>query len=173
LFFFSFFWAVLEFELNLVFTRQVLYHLNHTSSPQISFFFFFLMMVLGSKLSASYLLGRCSTALATPLPLFAVVVLGVGSCFLSRLAWTAVLVYVSCHSWDDRCVPPHPAFFFWDESLRSFFAQAVLEPQSFQSQPSHVAGSTDGSSWLLTGSHTFAQEQPRIMNPLLPPCSRD
>jgi hypothetical protein len=39
------------------------------------------------------------------------------------------------YSWDDKCVPPCPAFYGLRCSLSHFFAQADLEPQSFQSLP--------------------------------------
>jgi hypothetical protein len=78
-----------------------------------SFFFFF--VVLGFELGASHLLGRCSTAWASLPTLFAMVNLEMGSHFLPRLAWTVVLLFwASCHSWDDRRLPPHPALFCWD-----------------------------------------------------------
>jgi hypothetical protein len=42
--------------------------------------------------------------------LFALVILEIGSCFLPEQAWTMILLlYTSCHSWDDRCVSLYPA----------------------------------------------------------------
>jgi hypothetical protein len=29
-------------------------------------------------------------------------------------------------SWDDRCVPPHPAFYWWNEFLLTFLPGLVL-----------------------------------------------
>jgi hypothetical protein len=43
------------------------------------------------------------------------------SCFFPRLAWTLILLfYTSCHSWDDRCMPPHPTFFHRDGVSQTF-----------------------------------------------------
>jgi hypothetical protein len=46
-----------------------------------------------------------------PPALFAVVILGIESCFLPRLTWTSILLFYASHPiWDDRHVPPHPGF---------------------------------------------------------------
>jgi hypothetical protein len=49
--------------------------------------------VVGFKLRALCLLGRHSTAWATPLALFALIILEIGSCFLPRAAWTMILLF--------------------------------------------------------------------------------
>jgi hypothetical protein len=56
-----------------------------------------------------------------PPALFALVVLEIGSYFLSRPAWTAILLFYSflC-SWDDVCTIT-PSFFYWDRVSRTFF----------------------------------------------------
>jgi hypothetical protein len=75
--------------------------------------------VLGFELSASCLLGRCSTAWAIPSALFALVCLETGSYFLPRQAWTLILLFYTSHcSWDDRHTPPSCYWLRWD--LRNF-----------------------------------------------------
>jgi hypothetical protein len=39
---------------------------------------------------------------------------------LPRLAWAAILFYASCCSWDDRHVPPCPAFFAVEMEVSQF-----------------------------------------------------
>jgi hypothetical protein len=57
-----------------------------------------------------------------------VVILEIGSHFLSRLAWTVTLLfYTSLHIWDGECAPPHQAFFCLDGDITSFSAQDVHE----------------------------------------------
>jgi hypothetical protein len=71
-----------------------------------------ILATLGFELRALCLLGRCSTVRATPTSLFALVILEIVFCFLPRLAWTSIfLSYASHCSWDDKHVPPGPAFF--------------------------------------------------------------
>jgi hypothetical protein len=62
---------------------------------------------LGFELRASLLQSRHPATWATPLALFALVILEMGSHeLLSRLVWNISLVfYGSSHSWDDRCTP--------------------------------------------------------------------
>jgi hypothetical protein len=69
-------------------------------------------VILGFDLMASCLLGRHSITWAFPVALVALVILEIGSFFLSKPAWTYILFYTSHHHWDDRCMPPSSAFFF-------------------------------------------------------------
>jgi hypothetical protein len=59
---------------------------------------------------------------AMPSALFALVILETGSCFLPGTVWTTVFRYhASCHSQDDRYIPPWPASFNWTRMLQFFF----------------------------------------------------
>jgi hypothetical protein len=67
---------------------------------------FVLLVVLGFGLRASCLLGRHSTSICSGY-------FTGGSYFLPRLSWISVLLfYTPYHSWDDRCMLPHPVFSF-------------------------------------------------------------
>jgi hypothetical protein len=56
-------------------------------------------VVLKFEHRASFLLGRCSTAWATPPAYFALIILETGSHFWPRPAWTVILLFdTSCHS---------------------------------------------------------------------------
>jgi hypothetical protein len=60
------------------------------------------------------------------LAIFAVLILEIGSHFLPRLSWTAVLLcYISHCSWDDRCMSPCPPFFCWDGVQTFFFVWLI------------------------------------------------
>jgi hypothetical protein len=39
-------------------------------------------------------------------------------------------ILVFCHSWDDRCVPPFPAFVHWDAVSQTFLPGTVILPIS-------------------------------------------
>jgi hypothetical protein len=90
-------------------------HRNVSKSSEtrsdLVFFFFLLWAVL--ELNLGFALARQAFYHLRHTPaLFTVVILEIGSCFLPRLAKTVILLfYTSSHSWDDRHVPPHPAFF--------------------------------------------------------------
>jgi hypothetical protein len=77
-----------------------------------SLFFFFFLMRLGFKLRASGLLGRCSTAWATPPVHFALVLLEMGPLWtLLGLAWHFNPPDLSLpSSWNYRPEPWHPVF---------------------------------------------------------------
>jgi hypothetical protein len=71
----------------------------------------FFLVVVGFEFRASHLLGRHSSAWVMLLSFFVLVIFEIGSHFLPGLAWTTILLfYTSCCTWDDRYVPPHPAF---------------------------------------------------------------
>jgi hypothetical protein len=56
--------------------------------------------MLEFELRASHLLGRRCTAWATPPALFGLIILKIGSHFLSRPAWIMILLcYASQYSW--------------------------------------------------------------------------
>jgi hypothetical protein len=40
--------------------------------------------------------------------LASLVIFEIGSCILPTLVWTLILIYIFCHSWNDRYVPPCP-----------------------------------------------------------------
>jgi hypothetical protein len=63
-------------------------------------FFFLFLIVLGFELRASWLPGRHSTTSAMPPALLVLVILELGSCFLSRLAWNLLLSTLFC-CWTD------------------------------------------------------------------------
>jgi hypothetical protein len=54
-------------------------------------YFFWFLVVLQFELRASHLLGRCSTVWPMPPALSALVILKIGSHFLSKLTWTVIL----------------------------------------------------------------------------------
>jgi hypothetical protein len=71
--------------------------------------------------------------LTTTPALFSLVILETDSPLLLRPGWTSILLfYTSCHHWDDRHIPPCPAFFHW---RWGFTNSSGMEPQPFQSQP--------------------------------------
>jgi hypothetical protein len=38
--------------------------------------------------------------------------------------WSSIfLFYTSCCCWDDRCIPPHSAFFHWDGVSQTFLSR--------------------------------------------------
>jgi hypothetical protein len=53
-------------------------------------------------------------------PFFVLFILVIGSCFLSRLAWTAMLQFYVSHRWDDRCALSCPAFLTEMGSFETF-----------------------------------------------------
>jgi hypothetical protein len=89
--------------------------------------FFFFCSSVGFELRTLSLLGKCSTSWATPLDLFSLVILEIGSHFLPKLAWTLILLFYASHyTWDDRHVPPCPTFFHWDGVLQTFFLPRLV-----------------------------------------------
>jgi hypothetical protein len=69
-------------------------------------FFFFFLMVLGSELRDSFVQGRCSTTLAMPPVLFALVILEIGSHFLHKPTWTSIFPFDISHiaGWQAQAV---------------------------------------------------------------------
>jgi hypothetical protein len=83
---------------------------------------FVCLVVLGLKLRASHLRGRHSTTWDTLPALFALIILEIGSPFLSMLAWIAILLFYASHCWwDDRCTPSHSTFLV-ETGAHKFFA---------------------------------------------------
>jgi hypothetical protein len=65
--------------------------------------------------------GRCSVDWTIPPALFFPVILDIGSCFLHRLAWTAILLFcTSHHCCNDTYVPVCSVFFHWDKVSWTF-----------------------------------------------------
>jgi hypothetical protein len=60
----------------------------------VCFLFCFVFVVLEVELSASHLLGRCSTTWVMPPALFVLVVSEIGSQFMSGLPYTMILLFV-------------------------------------------------------------------------------
>jgi hypothetical protein len=88
--------------------------LHHCGVPkpqrvELPTFFFFFLVVLGFEIGALCLLGRCSTAWVTPLTLFVFI------SYLPNRVWLLCLdrpyLWLLC-SWDDRCTPLHPPFYW-------------------------------------------------------------
>jgi hypothetical protein len=79
--------------------------------------------------TALHLLCRRSTIWATPLTLFALVILGVVSCFLPSLLWqwSSYLHFPS--SWNDRRTPPCPVI-GWDEFSLTFLPRLAVNHNS-------------------------------------------
>jgi hypothetical protein len=95
------------------------YMFLHDLQKVFSNIFFWWYWSLNSGLTC--LLDRNSTTWATPLDLFALVILEIGSWFLPRLAFTAILLfYASCCSLDDRHVSPCKVFSPWGDILQTF-----------------------------------------------------
>jgi hypothetical protein len=87
--------------------------------PSRSLLLLFVFSVLGFELRAFCLVSRQTWA--PPPALFTLVILDTGSHFLPRPAWTLiVLLYTSCHCWDDRHLPLHPAVVCRNEVSRTF-----------------------------------------------------
>jgi hypothetical protein len=60
--------------------------------------------------------------------------LEIGSCFLPRSAWNAILLfYTSHHHWDDRCTSPHPALIHWN-----YKAHKLLPPPDWNCSPPNL-----------------------------------
>jgi hypothetical protein len=95
----------------------------------------------------SHLLDRNSTTWATPPALSALVILEIGSHFLTRTSWTSILLFYTFHSsWDDRCTPICPAFFPRYGVLQTFFCLGWL---GFMILPISVSCSCDDRCTLL------------------------
>jgi hypothetical protein len=78
-----------------------------------NFFLFFLplLLFLLFELRALLLVGKHSYHLSHASSPFALLILEIGSCFLSVLVWTMIRLFRASHSsWDDRCEPPCLAF---------------------------------------------------------------
>jgi hypothetical protein len=106
------------------------------------YFKHFVCVVLGFELRASHLQGRCYTIWVMTAAHFDF------GCFWERVShlclgwpgqWSSYLCFQ--HSWDDRQVPPHPAFVGWGGGLTdfSFFAQTAVSPIS-DSQVARIIG---------------------------------
>jgi hypothetical protein len=76
-----------------------------------------------------YFLRSHSTTWAIPPALFVLVIFEIGACFLPRLVWTAVMLYMLLHTWNDRQELPCCAI-GWHGGPHKLFVQADLEPQS-------------------------------------------
>jgi hypothetical protein len=87
----------------------------------------FFFSVLGFKLRAVSLIGRCSTTWATTHFCSGYFSELESHIFARSARTTILLIYTSHHSWDDRTVPSHPAFSveMWSHEI---FAQASLKP---------------------------------------------
>jgi hypothetical protein len=80
-------------------------------SSSLTFFYccsyYYYLIILAFELSSLSLLGRQFTAFTMPQTLFSLVILEIGSCFLPRPAWNAILLSHSFHhSCDDRHALP-------------------------------------------------------------------
>jgi hypothetical protein len=85
----------------LILARQVLCLLRHSSRP---------FLVLGSLDSWASFPGWPQT---TILPIFASWVAGI-----TEVSHSLIFLFYAYHyHWDDRCMPPHPAFCHWDIGL--------------------------------------------------------
>jgi hypothetical protein len=74
--------------------------------------FFLLFLVLGFEFRTSLLLGTLVLGPWLQSALFALVILEIDYCFLPKPIWTVILLFYASHcSWDERHMPPHPAFF--------------------------------------------------------------
>jgi hypothetical protein len=101
-------------------------------------------MLLEFELSALCLLGRHSASWAIPPILFALVAFEIGFCFLPGSAWTLIfLFYVFLHSWDDRYMPPYPAFSVEMGICVLFFCLSWLGTMILSVLASQVARITD------------------------------
>jgi hypothetical protein len=110
------------------------------------------LAVQGIELRASSLPGRCSTAWATLLVFFALIILEIGSCVLPRLAWIGILLFKApCHSWDGRHKPPHTALFCWDGVLKVLFGTAILLVSTFCIARGNRCALDTSSFWLRWG----------------------
>jgi hypothetical protein len=87
----------------------------------------FCLAILGVKLRALKLLGRCSMTWVK-LPTLFVLVTGfeIGSYFMTKSAWTIILLFVLSHvDGNDRHLPPDPAI-SWDGGLWNFLLRLAL-----------------------------------------------
>jgi hypothetical protein len=85
--------------------------------------------------------------------LFALVIFRIGSCVYAPLVETVIL-FTLLGSWDDRCVPPSPAFTCWDGVFRTF-CQDWLWTSIFLISSSGVARITGMCHWHLTLGRLF------------------
>jgi hypothetical protein len=99
--------------------------MDHTKSK----FFFLLFFIFWFEFRASHLLGRYCTAEPHSQALFGLVILEIGSRFLSGLAWISVLLlYASAIA--KMTVPSHPAFYHLDGFLGTFLPRLTWNPDS-------------------------------------------
>jgi hypothetical protein len=88
------------------------------------------LAVLRLEFGVLHLVGRHSTTWSIPPALCAVVILEIEYYFLPRPVWISILLfYISCHTWDDKHVPP-PQLLVEGGDSHELFAQAGLMQQS-------------------------------------------
>jgi hypothetical protein len=93
----------------------------------LDFFICFVFSFRGARVwtRARHLLGNHYTSWASPPALFVVVILEIGSHFMSRPTWTMIpLFYASCCSQDDRYMPPCPTI-GWDGISWTFLPRLI------------------------------------------------
>jgi hypothetical protein len=109
--------------------------------------------VLGLKLRVLCLPGRHSTTWTTSSGLFALVILGIGSCIYAQACLDPPIgsSYLCLpHNWDDRCVSPHPTIGWHGISLT--FCLRWAPTMTFLISASWVAeiiGMSHCAQWLL------------------------
>jgi hypothetical protein len=115
-------------------------HLPHLSSPHFKFLskitsIYFFVAVLGFELGTSHLLGRLSTTWPPPPVLFHSGYFEDRVLIFAQVSWIEILFYTSQSlQWQAPATMPSTFPLRWGPS-NFFFAQAVLEPWSSQSQP--------------------------------------